>query len=352
MPDFTRQLLDWYTGSGRHDLPWKQDVTPYSVWISEVMLQQTQVSTVIPYYQRFIDRFPDVIDLAGADSDEVLHLWSGLGYYSRARNLHRSARVIKDNYGGEFPDSMEALVGLPGIGRSTAGAILALSMDRPEPILDGNVKRVLCRYHAIKGWPGERETEKKLWHLADRHTSRQRPADYTQAIMDLGALICVRKTPKCNDCPVQKGCRAFQQNLQNDLPAGKPGKQIPVRQTSFIIIENETGEILLQKRPPTGIWGGLWGFPECPVGSDIPGWVADNIGCQVDEISPERIMRHTFTHFRLDITPVKMKLVSQPDLVRDEENLYWFSPAGDNKLIGMAAPVKKLVTKYFIRDSD
>ena len=347
MAGFTRRILDWYARAGRHDLPWKLGITPYRIWISEIMLQQTQVKTVIPYFERFITAFPHVSDLAGADLDYVLHLWSGLGYYSRARNLHKTARIVRAKHNGELPGSIDELVALPGIGRSTAGAILAMGMNQVYPILDGNVKRVLCRYHAIKEWPGDRETEKHLWQLAERYTSRENPADYTQAIMDLGALICTRTRPGCEQCPVSAGCQARAQHLQEQIPGKRPVKKLPVKQTRFVMIENNRGQVLLQRRPPSGIWGGLWGFPECPVDSDMTEWLASQFGYKVDLISTEQGLRHIFTHFRLDITPVKMKLVSQPDRVGDEENLYWFTPTGDNKSIGIATPVQKLMTKYY-----
>lgn len=347
MTDFTRLVLNWYACSGRHDLPWQQDLSPYRVWVSEIMLQQTQVNTVIPYFRRFIERFSDLSGLASANIDEVLHLWSGLGYYSRARNLHKAARIITEELNGEVPDKIDQLINLPGIGRSTAGAILALSMNQAHPILDGNVKRVLCRYYAVKEWPGERQTEKRLWQLAEKHTSINQSADYTQAIMDLGATICTRTNPDCETCPLYSGCLARQMGLQNDMPGKKPKKVIPLRQTRFIMLENATGEVLLQKRPPTGIWGGLWGFPECPVDADISEWMINKFGYTVDSIRYEQGLRHTFTHFRLDIIPVRMKLITRQGQIQDEENLYWFKPVGDNRSIGMATPVRKLVTRHY-----
>jgi len=347
MTDFTRQLLTWYKRHGRHDLPWQRDVTPYRVWISEIMLQQTQVVTVMPYYERFMQCYPVVESLADADPDEVLHYWSGLGYYSRARNLHKTAQIIKEKFDGSFPGELEQLMQLPGIGRSTAAAILALSMNQPAAILDGNVKRVLSRYHAIREWPGDSSTLKQLWQLAEQHLSKKHPADYTQAIMDLGATVCSRSSPDCGKCPVRSGCLARQEGLQNALPRRKPDRKLPVKQTAFIMIQNDSGAILLQKRPPAGIWGGLWGFPECPADTDVSVWVEQQYGYTVGSIRYEQGLRHTFSHYRLDITPVAMKLVSQQDMARDDQNLYWFSPGGDNRRIGMAAPVRKLVTKHY-----
>lgn len=347
MPDFSGKILDWYDDCGRHDLPWQRHPTAYRVWVSEIMLQQTQVSTVIPYYHRFMERFPDVKVLARADVDEVLHLWSGLGYYSRARNLHRTAGIVVDECRGVFPGTVEALQTLPGIGRSTAGAILSLGLNRPHPVLDGNVKRVLCRYFGIPGWPGSGPVEKQLWTLAERLLSIDRPAAYTQAIMDLGATVCVRSSPLCNDCPVSSGCMANKQGLQNEIPHKREKKKPPVKQLHFIMIEGKNGKVLLQRRPPAGIWGGLWGFPECPLETDIVSWVHENFGYRVDSVAHEPVMKHSFTHFHLQINPVRTKLVSTPAGIQDSDDLYWFTPGGSNKTIGMAAPVKRLVENLF-----
>ena len=349
LSDFSNKILNWYDNCGRHDLPWQQHPTVYRVWISEIMLQQTQVSTVIPYYHRFMQRFPDVSVLALADVDEVLHLWSGLGYYSRARNLHRTAAIVVNEYQGVFPETVEELQKLPGIGRSTAGAILSLGLNQPHPVLDGNVKRVLCRYNSIKGWPGSGPVEKQLWTLAGQLLSVDRPAAYTQAIMDLGATVCVRSFPLCNDCPVSPGCLACKQGLQNELPHKREKKKPPVKQLHFIMIEGADGEILLQKRPPAGIWGGLWGFPECPLETDLVSWVHEKFGYSVNSITYEPELKHTFTHFQLRINPVRMRLESAPAGIRDSDDLYWFKPGGSNKTLGMAAPVKKLIENVFLK---
>lgn len=339
---FTEQLLDWYRRCGRHALPWQQNPAPYRVWVSEIMLQQTQVRTVIPYFERFTARFPDVKALADAGLDEVLHLWTGLGYYARARNLHRAARLIRDEHGGRFPGEPESLQALPGIGRSTAGAILALSRNRPHPILDGNVKRVLARYHAVPGWPGRREVENRLWELAARYTPARRAAAYTQAIMDLGATICTRTRPDCGACPVADGCAARRQGAQAQFPGRKPGKTLPVKQTCFTIIENRSGEVLLQRRPPAGIWGGLWSFPECPVDTDVAAWIQQAFGSTVYALKREDPLRHTFSHFHLEITPVRAVLRSKAVAVRDQDDIAWVDPARELTL-GVAAPVKKLL---------
>jgi A/G-specific adenine glycosylase len=350
MTEFSRRLLEWHARAGRHGLPWQRNVTPYRVWISEIMLQQTQVNTVIPYFERFMDRFPDVASLADADLDAVLNLWSGLGYYSRARNLHRTARVIQRELKGGFPVSIDKWLELPGIGRSTAGAILALSMNQAHPVLDGNVQRVLCRYYAIRVWPGERATGQRLWRMAEKLVDRDRPAVYTQAIMDLGATLCTRVNPDCQACPVRSGCRARRLGLQRELPRRKPSKTLPVKRAAFVMVENAAGEILLQKRPPAGIWGGLWGFPECPLDADIARWLEENYGLRAASLRYTPRLRHTFSHFHLEITPVRVQLQSRRHLARDADDLYWFRPAGDNRLIGLAAPVRKLIARHLQPD--
>jgi A/G-specific adenine glycosylase len=338
---FAPKLLKWYRRSGRHDLPWQQHPGTYRVWVSEIMLQQTQVATVIPYYHRFIKRFPDVRSLARARIDSVLHLWSGLGYYARARNLHKTAGIINREFAGVFPSEIETLMQLPGIGRSTAGAILSLSLGQSHPILDGNVKRVLCRYHGIQGWPGNRDVEEKLWEIAARQTPRKQTADYTQAIMDLGATVCTRTRPSCGRCPVADGCYAYRHGIQAQLPARKAMKILPVKQTVFTILENRRGEILLEKRPPAGIWGGLWSLPECPAREDIPAWIKRQFGSTVAGLKELKPLRHTFSHFHLDIRPYLAKFKSEVS-VSDRDNIFWYKPGDDNRL-GLAAPVKKLL---------
>jgi len=262
-------LLAWFDTHGRHDLPWQHPRTPYRVWISEIMLQQTQVSTVVPYFERFLQRFPDVHSLAAAAQDDVLALWSGLGYYARARNLHRAAQHIVERHDGKFPTTLEAWLALPGIGRSTAGAILAQAFEQRQPILDGNVRRVLARYHAIDGWPGDRAVQDQLWKRAEAATPHRRIADYTQAIMDLGATVCTR-TPRCNQCPLSTGCGAHRLGRTADFPGRRPRKTLPVRLTAMLVLRDENGRILLVRRPPTGIWGGLWSLPECGIHTPVP----------------------------------------------------------------------------------
>ncbi len=346
MADFTRSLLQWYRQSGRHDLPWQLEPDSYRIWVSEIMLQQTRVNTVIPYYQRFLQAFPEVSQLASANVDAVLHLWTGLGYYARARNLHKAAQIVCDEYGGSFPQTVEALITLPGIGRSTAGAIISLSLNRFAVILDGNVKRVLTRYHAIGDWTGHRKIENQLWQLAEDHTPSINTAAYTQAIMDLGATLCTRTRPACEQCPVRAGCQAYAQNLQDLLPVRKSTKTLPVRHTRFVIVENNKSEVLLEKRPPSGIWGGLWGFPECSMEQDVCTWLDNNRGFATQRLCEQPVIRHTFSHFHLDITPIKLKLRVSSNRVEDKLKECWYKP-GDGKKLGMAAPVKKIMDELF-----
>lgn len=340
---FSDRLLAWFDGHGRKDLPWQHNATPYRVWISEVMLQQTQVATVIPYYRRFMARFPDVPTLADAPLDEVLHVWTGLGYYARARNLHRAAAVIRDDYRGEFPHDIAAAQTLPGIGRSTAAAILALAHDQRHAILDGNVKRVLTRFHVIDGWPGRTDIEQRLWTLAEQHTPSQRVASYTQAIMDLGATLCTRASPACGRCPLNEDCAAYRQDRVPDFPAPKPRKALPVRTTVMLMLRNSHDEVLLVQRPPSGLWGGLWVFPECPADEDAGHWCERRLACRITSPEAWPALRHTFSHFHLDITPVHVRLDTVSG-VMEGGNTVWYNLASPPAL-GLAAPVKRLLLK-------
>jgi A/G-specific adenine glycosylase len=340
--EFGERLLHWFDRHGRRDLPWSQGKDPYRIWISEIMLQQTQVTTVIGYYRRFMARFPTVAELAGADLDEVLHLWTGLGYYARARNLHRAARIIADDLEGCFPDDIEQLMALPGIGRSTAGAILAFAHRQRHPILDGNVKRVLARVHRVSGWPGKREVEKRLWTLADSYTPEQRVDDYTQAIMDLGAGVCLRRNPRCDTCPVAGFCEALRHGDPECYPERAPRKARPLRSTGMLFIRNERGEVLLQQRPPTGIWGGLWGLPECDAGLTAATRGFESLGLILELGPPGEVIRHSFTHFDLDITPIPARVRAPLEAVMDNEKLLWYNP-GQPRALGLAAPVKRLI---------
>lgn len=338
------RLLRWYIKSGRKDLPWQQNPSAYRVWVSEIMLQQTQVATVIPYFQRFVERFPDVGTLAAASEDEVLHHWSGLGYYSRGRNLHAAARRVVAEHCGKLPNDVDSWRALPGVGRSTAGAILALSQGKRHPILDGNVKRVLCRYHGIGAWPGERETEKTLWTLAELHTPKRRVATYTQAIMDLGATVCVRRRPRCHACPLNNDCHAFIKGRSEDIPAPRPNKPRPLRGTRFLILRDPDEAVLLKRRPPSGVWGGLWGFPECRIEEDPERVCLERFGIKPAGTRFLAPVRHGFTHFRLEIQPVLLEVNGNAGANRIMEggSALWYKGASTNRL-GIAAPVRRIL---------
>lgn len=335
-------LLEWFDVHGRHDLPWQHDRTLYRVWVSEIMLQQTQVSTVIAYFERFMARFPRLDVLAQASLDEVLSVWSGLGYYARARNLHAAAQFIAQHHGGTFPTNFDLVVALAGIGRSTAGAILAQALDERHPILDGNVKRVLARYRAIEGWPGEKRVETQLWEIAETLTPQHRIADYTQAIMDLGATVCTRRQPHCAQCPLSKNCMALQHQRVSDFPAPKPSKTLPTRLTSMLIARNESGELLLIKRPPIGIWGGLWSFPEWDeTTSPLEQWCADHLALRVIRQRRDAVLRHTFSHFQLAITPINLEVEPFPAVMAGDDQRWYNVTAA--KTLGLAAPVRLLL---------
>jgi len=299
---FAQRLLAWFERAGRHDLPWQRDRSLYRVWISEVMLQQTQVLTVIPYFDRFMTRFPTVEALAAAEPDEVLHLWSGLGYYARARNLHKAAKQVVAERNGIFPQDIEALNSLPGIGRSTAAAILAQALDQRHPILDGNVKRVMARWAGVDGSPGLPAVEARLWQISESLTPVDRAADYTQAIMDLGATVCTRTRPACDRCPVQAGCVALRDNRQSELPTPRAKRARPVRLVHWLIIENARA-VVLGRRPPEGIWGGLYGFPEAADEAGIRALARARIGAQRLRLRALSPLVHQFTHFELRIQP-------------------------------------------------
>ena len=337
------RLIDWYARHGRMHLPWQGDRTPYRVWVSEIMLQQTQVSVVIGYYERFMARLPDLATLADAPLDDVLGLWTGLGYYSRARNLHRAAVAVRDRHRGVMPRDLDGLVALPGIGRSTAGAILALSHGDRHPILDGNVKRVLCRYHGIDGWPGQSRIERTLWTLAERHTPREHVAAYTQAIMDLGATLCVRSRPLCSMCPIKIDCVAKREGAQARLPAPRPRRAAPRRQTAFLVLRDPSGALLLERRPPSGIWGGLWCFPECEPAADIEATCRSRFGIRPVATTALAPIAHGFTHFKLDVYPILVEIDGDhAAAVADPGELRWYPP-GAVANIGLAAPVKRLI---------
>jgi len=340
---FQQAVLNWFDLHGRTDLPWQSSINPYRVWVSEIMLQQTQVSTVIPYFERFMHTFPSVSALASASEDEVLHHWTGLGYYARARNLHKTAKLICQELNGEFPDSVEQLIELPGIGRSTAGAICSIAFKKPAAILDGNVKRVLARFAAIEGWPGQTAVHKRLWAEAETYSPLHRVADYTQAMMDLGATLCTRSSPNCAACPISANCIAFSQGQQTDYPGKKPKKKLPVKTALFLMIQNHQGELLLEKNPPAGLWGGLWVFPQCESTTEIEKTCSElGIAFSQYQLMPER--RHTFSHFHLDYQPLIIKADNSDLRVAETDNQVWYNPQKPLSL-GMPAPIKALLTQ-------
>jgi len=335
-------LLAWWDAHGRKDLPWQRDPTPYRVWVSEIMLQQTQVATVERYYDRFLGVFPNVVALADAELDRVLHLWSGLGYYARARNLHKAARVVRDDCGGDLPDEIDALVALPGIGRSTAGAILALASDQRHPILDGNAKRVLARLFGVEGWTGSTANLKLLWQLAEDCTPAERPAHYTQAIMDLGATVCSRGRPACAKCPLDGPCRAYLDGLTDRIPAPRPKRNRGQRATVVVMLIREDGAVLLERRPDAGVWGGLWCFPEAAEVAGVADWCRTRVGVEPGRISVRPIVSHSFTHFDLDMTPVEAHVGGAPSRLMDGDRWLWYNretPAA----VGLAAPVARML---------
>ena len=346
--DFSKQLLSWFDQNGRKDLPWQLNKTPYRVWVSEIMLQQTQVTSVITYYQRFMTSFPDIKSLADANEDQVLEHWAGLGYYARARNLHKAAKLVIENHQGNFPDTIEEIIDLPGIGRSTAGAILSIAFKQQATILDGNVKRVLCRLHTIDTWPGEKKTETKLWQIAESLTPPERTGDYTQAIMDLGATLCTRAKPDCLNCPFTKHCKAFATDLQSALPKSKPKKTIPQKHTWIAIIESDNNEVLLEKRPPTGIWGSLYSLPE--IQHDIPlldvsSHCDETFGGTFELIDMHDSIQHTFSHFKLELKPVHLRANQKTMQIRENSRFIWFKKEQLKKL-GMPAPISKYLSQH------
>jgi A/G-specific adenine glycosylase len=338
---FVNAVLNWFDGHGRKDLPWQNNRTPYRVWVSEIMLQQTQVTTVIPYYQRFMRRFPNVKALADAPVDAVLQMWSGLGYYARGRNLHKAAQMVCEQFDGEFPTQFEQIAALPGIGRSTAGAILSLACGQRHAILDGNVKRVLSRVYMVPGWPGETAVASALWEKAEALTPRERVADYNQAMMDIGAGVCTRTKPACLLCPVNRLCEASKAQRQHEFPHRKPAKLKPVKQTAMVMLINPDNAILLEKRPPVGIWGGLLSFPELDVNGEVSAWCQNQFGATVHHCQEWPTLRHTFSHYHLDITPKAVWMNDLNNKVMEDGAWVWYK--GGTLSGGVAAPVKRLL---------
>ena len=339
--DFQKKILAWFDQNGRKDLPWQQDLSPYRVWLSETMLQQTQVTTVIPYFNAFIEQFPTIECLAKAPVDEVLHRWSGLGYYARARNLHKTAQLIVEQ--SYFPDTLDKLIELPGIGLSTAGAILSIAFKKSHPILDGNVKRVLSRFKGVSGWPGDSEVSKQLWAISADLTPVDRVADYTQAIMDLGATICRRSKPACNACPLNSYCKAKMTNTVSLLPTPKASKTLPIKQLVFLLLSNNK-KILLEKRPPTGIWGGLWSLPEFPNIHSVYDWcLTTNTPIIISRTLPTQ--RHTFSHYHLDYTTVLIQTDNPINFVMEADHTVWYNTQ-QIKTLGLPAPIKLLLKQH------
>lgn len=356
---FAHSVLQWYEKFGRKNLPWQQNKSLYGVWLSEVMLQQTQVSTVIPYFERFIKTFPSVTALANASQDEVLHLWTGLGYYARARNLHKAAQTIRDEYQGEFPIQFEQVWALTGVGRSTAGAILSSVQNQPYPILDGNVKRVLSRYFAVEGWPGEKKVENQLWQLSEQVTPTTRVAEFNQAMMDIGSAICTRTKPKCDLCPLSNDCLANKFEKWTEFPGKKPQKSLPEKQSYFLILSHQ-GKVWLEQRESKGLWGGLYCFPQFDDKETLLNFLNEQ---GITEYQEWVTFRHTFSHFHLDIHPIYVEVdrkfedsdrsdwkklsekgkESQSGLLSAVK--YWYDPTSPEQ-IGLAQPVKNLLTQF------
>jgi len=338
---FATRLLSWFDRQGRHDLPWQHPRTPYRVWLSEVMLQQTQVATVIPYFERFLQAFPDLPALAAAPADAVMARWAGLGYYTRARNLHAAAKLCLERHGGDLPHDFDALLALPGIGRSTAGAILAQAWGERFPILDGNVKRVLARLHGIDGWPGLPAVEKAMWALAQAHLPHARLADYTQAQMDFGATLCTRANPACVLCPLQDDCRARREGRTAALPVARPGKVLPERSAFVLLAEDAQGRILLARRPPTGVWATLWSLPQADDEDGARDWSARHLQGGWDaEALPE--LPHAFSHYRLRLQPRRLRAVAPRPMVGDNPDLRWVARE-ELHAFALPAPIRRLI---------
>jgi A/G-specific adenine glycosylase len=335
-----QRLLRWYDLEGRHDLPWQHPRTPYRVWLAEVMLQQTQVATVIPYFLRFVETFTSLRELAAATPDDVLALWSGLGYYSRARNLHRAARLCVERHGGNLPRNFDALAALPGIGRSTAGAILAQAHGLRFAILDGNVKRVLARYHGVRGWPGQASVTAQLWEFAERHTPRTRLVDYTQAIMDLGATLCTRARPSCPACPLARDCVAHRDGLAAALPERKPARALPTRRTLLLLLRDTQGRILLERRPATGVWAQLWSLPEAADLAAARQRAAEHAVVRPTALRKLPRILHAFTHYKLHATPVEIRV--RTSVVADAPDRRWLG-LDEAAALGLPAPIRKLI---------
>ena len=341
MSKFASALITWHPLHGRQALPWQGTRDPYRIWLSEIMLQQTQVSAVIPYYERFLGRFPDVSSLAAASQEDVLELWSGLGYYARGRNLHLASQKIVSEFHGQFPNSAKTIETLPGVGRSTAAAIAAFAFGERSAILDGNVKRVLARCFGIEGWPGESAVEARLWQLAEKLLPQRHIETYTQALMDLGATVCTKTKPDCSACPVRQGCVARKKSRVADIPAPRPRKALPTKRATWLLLLHK-GTVLMERRPSAGLWGGLWTFPES-ASKNIKAYCRGALGCEIASIKKVRILEHGFSHFNLRIQPLacEVRRVSP----RAEESGRMWIDVEDAKSAAVPAPVRKLLKK-------
>ena len=340
--DFSMRVIAWQKHHGRHGLPWQNTRDPYRIWLSEIMLQQTQVATVIPYFARFLAKFPTLRDLARASEDEVLALWSGLGYYSRGRNLLRAAQIVAEKFGGELPTTMDDILALPGIGQSTAAAISAFAFGERQAILDGNVKRVFARHFGVEGFPGDKKVETKLWNVANEVLPKKSIEAYTQGLMDLGATVCLRARPICLACPVEESCVAKRESRIQELPSPRPKKAVPEKSTTMLIIVNE-GEVLLEKRPPTGVWAGMWCFPELLNGASASDVCRDRFGLETKSSRPWDVLQHGFTHFRLSITPQPIAVQKKLSRVA-EPGVMWLS-IDDALVAAIPKPVRELLNE-------
>ena len=339
---FAQSVIDWYLQHGRKSLPWQLDKTPYRVWLSEIMLQQTQVGTVIPYYHAFLQSFPTIEALANASIDEVLQHWQGLGYYARARNLHRAAQIMRDEHDAKFPEDIDQVMALPGIGRSTAAAILTFACGQSWPILDGNLKRVLARCFEVEGWYGQSQTMKQLWQIAEQLTPAKQTDSYNQAMMDLGAMVCLKSRPKCEACPISECCQSFLHNRQAMYPQKKPAKAKPQKQT-LMLLHRYDDSVLLYRRPPTGIWGGLWSFPEVAGNDEIHAWQSNHLAStQTPDEIKKGVLKHQFTHYSLDISLAVIDMQKLPGKVSDDENMV-FVKMDRLSDYGLPTPVRRLL---------
>lgn len=340
---FAQRLIDWQRRHGRHDLPWQRSRDPYRVWIAEIMLQQTQVAAVIPYYTRFLTRFPTLADLAAAPLEEVMPLWSGLGYYARARNLHRCARRLAADHGGEFPRDPARIAALPGIGRSTANAIAAFCFGARVPILDGNVRRLLCRFLGIAGYPGDTAVERRLWQEAAALLPPREVATYLQAQMDMGATVCTRARPRCDACPVAGQCVARRDDRVAELPAPRPRKALPEREVTLLVL-HAAGRVLLERRPPVGIWGGLLSLPELPADAEPVAYCEQRLGLRIGAAAPAPSFTHGFTHFRLRIRPLVCAVDAAGQAA--EPGLAWLAGT-ELAQAALPAPIRGLLERVF-----